>query len=73
MARDRDGWTMLYMSTPTHAEQPFRFVMNYVECDLAEDLTLPQRRRDRAAAQRRHRHFSRRLITVARRQSPLAG
>ncbi len=47
--------------------------MNYVECDLAEDLTLPQHRRDRAAARRRRRHVSLRFFTVARRQSALAG
>ncbi len=30
-------------------------VMNYVECELADAITLPQRRRERSAARASHR------------------
>jgi hypothetical protein len=36
-------------------------VMNYVECDLADDLTLPQWRHNRAAAVHHRRHLRLRL------------
>jgi hypothetical protein len=45
-------------------------VMNYVECDLSAELTLPQRRRARAAASRRHRLRS--YLAPARRRTALA-
>ena len=57
------------MNPPSHTKQPLRFVMNYVECDLADDLTLPQRRRDRAVAQRRRRYVSLRFITATRHEA----
>jgi hypothetical protein len=43
------------MNTPIVTELPLGLVMNYVECDLAPDLSLPQWRRTRAAARRRPR------------------
>ena len=42
-------------------------VMNYVECDLDESLTLPQWRLMRGGARPRRRHPVRRLIRVGRR------
>ena len=51
------------MSTLTLTEQPLSLeagtdrVMNYIECDLAADVTLPQWRRARAAASPRRRHI----------------
>jgi hypothetical protein len=42
-------------------------VMNYVECDLAAELTLPQWRRSRADTSSRSRHGLRRRFAPARR------
>jgi hypothetical protein len=54
------------------ARMPDR-VMNYVECDLAVELTLPQWRRSRAAASPRRRLGLGTRFTPARRTTPLAG
>jgi hypothetical protein len=55
------------MSTPNTTESPLghdvfgaRSVMNYVECSLATDLTLPQWRRARAEMTSHRRHGLRR-------------
>ena len=43
-----------------------RRVMNYVECDLSVELTLPERRRARCAAAPAHRlHALRRRLAPA--------
>jgi hypothetical protein len=47
-------------------------VMNYIECDLAAEVTLPQWRRTRAAASRRQRHSDRSFFAPARRANALA-
>jgi hypothetical protein len=41
-------------------------VMNYVECDLAAELTLPQRRRARASASTHSRGLRRRFAPLHR-------
>ena len=46
--------------------QPRDRVMNYVECDLAAELTLPQRRRARAAASTRSHRLRRGFVPVHR-------
>jgi hypothetical protein len=50
---------------------PVRHVMNYVESDLAVDMTLPRRRRDRAEAMRR-RSRMRSILHPGRRRPALA-
>jgi hypothetical protein len=47
-------------------------VMNYVECDLAAELTLPQRRRARASASPRSRRGLRRRFVPVRREAAFA-
>jgi hypothetical protein len=47
-------------------------VMNYIECDLAAELTLPQRRRCRATADSRRRRSLRTVFAPARRGTALA-
>jgi hypothetical protein len=47
-------------------------VMNYVECDLAAELTLPQWRRARADVSSRGRHSLRRRLAPVRRSAALA-
>jgi hypothetical protein len=61
------------MSTPMKTESPLgldaldaRNVMNYVECSLAADLTLPEWRRTRAATTPRRRHGLRHRISSHR-------
>jgi len=51
---------------------PHDHVMNYVECDLAGELSLPQWRRARADASSRSRHSLRRRFTPVRRSAALA-
>lgn len=47
-------------------------VMNYVECELAAELTLPQWRRTRTAASSRSRRSLRARVAPARREAALA-
>jgi hypothetical protein len=60
---------MRTMSTPTFTGSPLSLeaVMNYVECDLAPDVSLPQWRRARAAARRRTRLSLRHRFASVRR------
>jgi hypothetical protein len=57
-----------------HAQDPHTHdrVMNYVECDLAAELTLAQWRRDRAAASSRTRRSLRPRFAPVRRHAALA-
>jgi hypothetical protein len=53
-------------STPGLDAPGARNVMNYVECTLAADLTLPEWRRARAAATPRRRHGLRQRLASRR-------
>lgn len=57
---------------PAHAQHVPDHVMNYIECDLAAELTLPQRRRCRATADSRRRLSLRTVFAPARRGTALA-
>ncbi len=47
-------------------------VMNYVECDLADEVTLPHWRRARATDSRRHSFRIRSVFAPQRREAALA-
>jgi len=55
-----------------HDVQTHERVMNYVECDLAAELTLPQWRQDRAATFSRSRRSLRRRFAPVGRSAALA-
>ncbi len=57
---------------PAHVEHDPDRVMNYLECDLTTELTLPQWRRDRAAASAHRRHRLRTYLAPAHRGAALA-
>ncbi len=50
------------IGTPTARLDGSRHSMNYVECDLGAEVTLPQWRHDRAASCRRRRLTLRDLV-----------
>ena len=51
---------------PPHEDRGHDHVMNYIDCDLAAELTLPQWRRARAASSPSRRSLRRRFAQTRR-------